>query len=128
MRRYDPNVAPDPVIWLSLDEALRLQLVQAYHSKQGGFGQNLALHSAMHTVVENQVAMREPVEAAAALQRLTGAGLSRHDAVHALGYALADHIFPILKARDAPPPFDLDAYCTALRELTVAAWLGHGRR
>ncbi len=128
MRRYDPDMAPDPAIWLSLDEALRLQLVQAYHSKQGGFGQNLVLHSAMHTVVENQVAMREPVEAQEALQRLTGAGLSRHDAVHAVGYVVAEHIFPMLKARDAAAPFDLDAYCTALRRLTVAEWLGHGKR
>jgi hypothetical protein len=122
MRRYDPDVAPEPAAWLSLDEQIRLDLIRAFHAAQGGFGENVVAHSAFHMVVENQLAMNEPEDTRAALQRLMRDGLSRHDAVHALGYVVVEHIFPILSARGDPSAFDLEAYCAALRALTVASW------
>ncbi len=122
MKRYDPDVAPQPAAWLSLDEGTRLQLITAFHAARGGFGENAVAHSAFHMIVENQLAMNEPEDTRAALQRLMRGGLSRHDAVHALGYVVIQHIFPILSARGDPPAFDQDAYCAALRALTVASW------
>lgn len=122
MKRYDPAVAPEPATWLSLDEQIRLHLIKSYHAAQGGFGGNLVAHSAFHMIVENQLAMDEPEDSRAALQRLMRGGLSRHDAVHALGYVVVEHIFPILSGRGDPPAFDLEAYCAALRALTVASW------
>ncbi len=82
----------------------------------------------MHAAVETQLAGSDPAEATQPLHRLTGAGLSRHDAVHAIASVFADFIFPILKAPHAPPEFDAAGYCRALADLTVSAWLGIGKR
>jgi hypothetical protein len=33
--RYDADQAPDPEIWLELDESERVELVMAYHHRNG---------------------------------------------------------------------------------------------
>jgi hypothetical protein len=128
MHRYDPNLAPDPEAWLALDEATRISLARSFHASHGEYGESLLSHAAMHAAVETQLAASDPVEATQALHRLVGAGLSRHDAVHAIATAFADFIFPILKSPHAPPPIDPSAYCRALSDLTVSSWLGVGKR
>lgn len=128
MHRYDPEIAPDPEAWLALDDATRISLVQAFHASHGGYGESLLSHSAMHAAAETQLAMSEPAEAVQALERLMGAGLSRHDAVHAIASVFAELIFPILKSPHAAPPIDPAAYRRALSDLTVASWLGVGKR
>jgi hypothetical protein len=52
-------------------------------------GVNPFLHIAMHSVVEQQLADRNPPETAQALFRLMQAGLDRHDAIHLIGSTLA---------------------------------------
>src|SRR5262249_40443203 len=52
------------------------------------------LHATIHMVVENQLALNdEPV--LRALERLKKEGLTRHDAVHAIGSQVAEHIYDI---------------------------------
>jgi hypothetical protein len=127
MNRYDPELAPDPEAWLALDEATRISLARAFHASHGEYGESLSAHAAMHAVVETQVAASQPVEAAQALNRLIGAGLSRHDAIHALASVLAEFMAPILKNPHTAPPFDLAAYGGALSGLTASSWLGVGK-
>lgn len=128
MNRYDPDVPPDPQAWLAMDESSRISLINSCHASHGEFGESLLAHAAMHAAIETQLASSEPVEATQALQRLVDAGLSRHDAVHAIGTVLADFIFAMLKSPDEAQGFDQSAYASALSDLTVSSWLGIGKR
>src|SRR5438132_9770600 len=98
MDRYDPEVAPSAEAWLALDEAERIQLVEAYHRDARAEIPRKArrLHASIHTVVENQLALNdEPV--VRALARLRTEGLSRHDAVHAIGSVVAKWLYDLNK-------------------------------
>ena len=56
-----------------------------------------------------------------ALNRLRSEGLTRHDAVHAIGVALTDEIMPALRAGFAD--HDLNAsYHERLKRLTAESW------
>ncbi len=122
MNRYDPELAPEASEWLSLDEGERLLLVEGYHRdarirlpKTGR-----QLHATIHTVVENQLALNdEPV--VRALARLMKEGLNRHDAVHAVGAVLAEHIYDLLKLKETPETSRAQYYA-AIERLTVAEW------
>lgn len=92
MIAYDPEVAPNPVQRLGLSEFQRLERVSEFHRRRNGFGESLESHAAVHVIVENQLALREPVEAVEAVLRLQTMGLCRHDAVHAIATVLAEHI------------------------------------
>ena len=118
--KYNPISEPLPGEWLSLPEAERLDSVVDYHKVHGGFGENLRMHAVIHVVVENQIAAGEPPVVAQTLRRLTREGLSRHDAVHAVGSVLAESIFPLLKGSQAE--FDEAAYVSALSSLTAKGW------
>jgi len=65
-------------------------------------------------VIENQLKERDPPETHEALQRLTGAGRSRHDALQAIGTILVEEIYSVMKDER---PFDREAYAGKLREL-----------
>ncbi|MBI3000939.1 MAG: DUF1841 family protein [Deltaproteobacteria bacterium] len=122
MERYDPEMAPAAEDWLSLDEGERILLVEAHHRDariplpKGA----RKLHASIHVVVENQLASNdEPV--VRALARLTKEGLSRHDAVHAIGSVVAEEIYDLLKLQDAPDTAHA-RYYAALERLTAATW------
>jgi hypothetical protein len=51
-------------------------------------------------------------------------GLSRHDAVHALGSVMAKHLFGIMKHQQA---FDEKAYAADLDALSAERWLAESR-
>jgi len=123
--RYDPDRAPDPELWLALDESERIDAVDAYHRRVEERVPDHLLHAAFHTIVETQLAMAMPA-VTDALVRLRADGLSRHDAVHAIGSVLAAEMFELMQP-DAPPDVDVNArYEAALRELTAASWLASG--
>jgi len=85
----------------------------------------LTLHATIHVVVENQIALGEVV-VIDALARLRAEGLTRHDAVHAVGMVLAGHIYEL---RKSPPTQTSDPnppYLDRLRRLTAAEWLRSG--
>lgn len=58
---------------------------------------NPRLHALVHVVVENQLAAGDPKEARAALARLRKAGLSRHEALHAIGEIVAVDLFAVMR-------------------------------
>jgi hypothetical protein len=94
MDLYDAEVAPDPDRWLALDEGERIVLVELYHRQARVPLPKLArtLHAATHVVVENQLAERDDA-VTRALSRLMKQGLSRHEAIHAIGAVVAEEIY-----------------------------------
>lgn len=122
METYDPHIAPEPEAWLALDEAGRQALVELYHEDVADEIESATLHAAIHTVVENQLAMQIP-DVQQTLTRLLASGLDRHDAIHAIGSVLAEHMFDVMKANT---PASNSKYYRALKKLTAKAW--HKRR
>ncbi|MCA1960571.1 MAG: hypothetical protein LDL33_07225 [Desulfomonile sp.] len=120
MNNYDPDKAPDPAEWLALEEAEQFNLVAAYHGLAGGKAPHEYLHAMVHVVVENQLA-EEITVARDALERLTGEGLGRHDAIHAMGDVLIDHMRGLAR-ESATGQGPLDLYLKDLRSLTMATW------
>ncbi|MBI3042898.1 MAG: DUF1841 family protein [Betaproteobacteria bacterium] len=126
MERYDPETAPTSEDWLEIDEGERLLLVEEYHRDARIPLPKRArrLHASMHVVVENQLASNdEPV--VRALARVMKEGLSRHDAVHAIGSVVAEEIYDILKQKD-PPDTVRARYYAAVERLTAATWRASG--
>lgn len=122
MDRYDPEEAPITEEWLALDESERILLAEGYHRDARIDLPKTArrLHASIHVVVENQLALNdEPV--VRALARLMKEGLSRHDAVHAIGTAVAEEIYDLLKVHDAPDTART-RYYAAIERLTAATW------
>ena len=122
--RYDPEQHRDPDEWLAFDEDVKLGMVEEYHRKRIRLP-NARMHALIHVIVENQVALGGEIPAKAALLRLMGEGLDRHEALHAVGSVLAAHIFHLLKDRPEGP--DLHAvYYAKLDRLTAEAWRNSG--
>jgi hypothetical protein len=121
MQRYDADRRPEPSAWLALEEAMRIDLVAAYHRRHHPGTPRIRLHSAFHAVVENQLAEDVPV-VVETLTRLQAEGLCRHDAIHAIGSVLAGQVFRVLKHEQPPEGSLNDAYASELRSLTAAEW------
>lgn len=126
MRRYDPEQTPDPEEWLSLDEQERIELVEAFHRSARIKLPNAKLHATFHVIVENQLAEELP-SVTRAIPRLQGEGLSRHDALHAIGWVLAQHFFELMNASQ-PDGRDVAQarYDAAVERLDSATWLAQG--
>jgi len=113
---YDPNVAPESETWLALSEADRLDSIVAYHEAARVKVPSLRAHAAIHAVVENQLAEGLP-PVVDAYERLRRGGLGRHDALHAIGVAVSDHIFQqVVKSPAAP---GMDAYLRSLAQIAA---------
>lgn len=114
---YDPNRDPDPREWLQRSDAERLDAcARAHHPlprRHPPLG-NPRLHAALHVTVEQQLAGDAPPEVRKTLSRLMRAGLSRHEAIHAVGDVAALALAKVVKTRQ---PFDAEAYAEALRAL-----------
>ena len=122
MRGYDPDLGPDLSAWRDLDEGEQIQLVLDHHRRAGVQLPNPLLHATIHVVVENQVAAGDEIPVGATLARLQREGLSRHDAVHAIGSVLAGHMYDLM--RGPPPEGDPNAaYFEQLGSLTARGWL-----
>lgn len=120
MHKYDPDRMPKATEWLALEESERIALVEAYHRKARVKLPSDKMHACIHAVVENQIAEgHEP--AVRAMSRLTASGLSRHDALHAVGSVLAEHLFELANnsSTDADPMASYDA---AVERLTGEGW------
>ncbi len=122
MERYDPDNAIDAEEWMALDEGEREYLVEQYHRKKRIKMPNVRMHAMFHVVVENQIALGDDIPTQKTLARLMREGLSRHDAVHAIGSVLASHMFSLIK--HGPKSKDSNAeYYRQLEELTAEGWL-----
>lgn len=121
MRRYNPDVAPRASAWLALDEGERLLLVERYHERENPELPNVRLHSSIHVIVENQLAEGFPASRAA-FERVRKGGLSRHNAIHAVGSVVAEHLAKLLDAGKGEGDRNV-ALERALNELTAEKWL-----
>ncbi len=121
--RYDALKEPDPRKWFDADESERLRAVLDHHAKEPDELPNERLHASIHMVVENQCALGDETPVAAAIQRLMGDGLDRHDAVHAVGAVLSKYLWSVLGGSGEPPADDWSVrYFEEVRELTAAKW------
>jgi hypothetical protein len=120
MCRYDPDTGPAPAEWHSLDEGQRILLVERYHRRARIDLPNLRVHAAIHVAVENQLAEGIPA-VVDAFNRVRAEGLDRHDAIHAVGSVLAEHLWHLM--REGPSPGDPNIrYEQALRDLSADRW------
>ena len=119
---YDPEIAPNPAEWLALDEQVRIDLIEHHHHVAHIKLPNAKIHAAFHAIVENQIALDlEPV--VRAMARLQREGLSRHDALHAIGAVSADHVFEGLKSNQQDDASTTQAhYNAAVERLTAKSW------
>lgn len=122
MYQYDPEHAPDSAEWLELDEQERIILIEDYHRIARIKLPNLTAHAVFHSIVENQIAEGlEPV--LRAMVRLTDDGLSRHDAVHAIGYVVAGHVHDLFKLKDDAATSQA-RYNAAVERISANSWRG----
>jgi hypothetical protein len=121
METYDPETAPDAAEWLELEEDERVDRISAYHRHAKVTLPNRQVHAVLHSVVENQIAeeMQTVRETVARLQK---EGLSRHDALHAVGSVLVGRLHALMQA-GARAQFEVEAYFQELRSLSAEKWL-----
>lgn len=123
---YDPDVAPNPSEWLALDEGERIRLAKDFHVSNRIKAPNLKGHAAFHAIVENQIAMGFG-PSCGAIERLQQQGLSRHDAIHAIGSVVAEFLHEILTAQDVSASKSIQTRMdTAIEALSAKEWLASG--
>ena len=119
---YDADCAPHAEEWLALEEGERIALVQRFHRDAGtllGKQQEL-VHAGIHAAVEVQLALKdEPI--VRALSRLMTQGLSRHDALHAIGSAMIETMHDAMAATDEGPVLRA-RYYAAVERLSAESW------
>ena len=125
--KYDASKKVDPSEWLDLDEQERISLVLRHHEDCGDTRdlQSPMGHAVFHVIVENQVAGGPATPVAAVLDRLIGEGLERHDAIHAIGSILAEHMAE-LRAGTCEDADANEAYYGRLAALTAKGGRGAG--
>jgi len=121
VKHYDPEKQQIPAEWLALDESERLRLVELHHRAARIRLPNARLHAAIHAVVENQLALDHQPIVRNSLNRLLSEGLSRHEALHAIGSVVAAHVYDILKSSSVPDHSHV-AYYSELETLTAEKW------
>jgi hypothetical protein len=122
---YNPEQSPEPEDWLATDEMNRQLLVEEYHRSKRIKVPDDRLHACIHVIVENQLALEDQAPVRETLCRLISEGLSRHDAVHAIGTVVAEQIHDIMSTGRPADPTQAD-YFAALGKLTAAKWLASG--
>ena len=117
---YDPATPPDPREWLALGEDERTRLIEEYYRREGGIGGSVAVLARVHEIIETQLAEQvTPVKAA--FVRLRDNGLSRQEAIRAIGSVLATRIRRIDNPEDLTSAPSRD-YFSALEALTADRW------
>jgi hypothetical protein len=120
---YDPDLAVDPHKWLALPEAERIRLVQSYHVASRTKVPSMKAHAAMHAAVENQVATGYG-PSTRALARLQEEGLSRHEAVHAIAYVIAQFLYELNQEQSPEKQASFQARMNeSIEKLHAAQWL-----
>ena len=125
MKHYDPLDPPDPDQWRSLDEQAQIQLVHDYHRRARIRLPDLMLHSAIHVIVENQIALGDETPVERTIHRLIFEGLDRHQSVHAVGSELIGCLDDLHRAPNSGAE-PISSYYTALEHLTAKDWLRSG--
>ena len=120
LTKYDPDRAPDAERWRAQNEMELMDIVQRYHRRAGIRLPDERVHAALHVMVENQVALGAQTPVGEAVNRLMGEGMSRHDAIHAVGAILDKHVF---RAHSTGVPVSRDAYYADIRAVNKEDWL-----
>lgn len=127
MEQYDPYAGPSMDEWKSLDEAEQMILVEKYHRRAGEELPNHKVHAMVHTMVENQVALGDEIPIAAELERLMNEGLDRHEAIHAIGSALVEHIHEMQTGNPSEDPDERNRqYYSKVQAMTAEKWRESG--
>src|SRR5712691_4725530 len=121
MAWYDPETSPPSAEWLETDEGERIELVSSYHRRKKIQLPNAQLHAVIHVVVENQLALGEDV-VVETLARLQREGLSRHDALHAIGSVLAADLYELMQETSEATGDAYHGYLDRLKKLTAKNW------
>jgi hypothetical protein len=121
MDSYDPDTPRHSADWLQADEGERIELVSSYHRGKKVQLPNAQLHAVIHVVVENQLALGEEV-VVETLARLQREGLSRHDALHAIGSVLAADLYELMQESSEATGDTYRRYLDRLQKLTAKNW------
>lgn len=116
---YDPQRAPDPREWLDLSEADRRRLTRSFHQAARIKLPNSKLHTAIHTAVETQIANGDG-PSCKAVERLQAGGLTRHEAIHAVGGVVVRFVQE-LSSPPSQPDFN-QRMSLAINALTAQSW------
>jgi hypothetical protein len=95
--------------------------VSAYHRRKKVKLPNSRLHAVVHVVVENQIALGEET-VVNTLARLRAEGLSRHDALHAIGSVLAENMYELMHEDPGATDDPYRQYLERLQRLTAENW------
>jgi hypothetical protein len=121
MESYDPDMSRPSADWLQMDEGERIELVSSYHRRKKIRLPNAQLHAVIHVVVENQLALGEE-DVRQTLARLQNEGLSRHDALHAIGSVLAGDLYQLMQESSETTGDVYRRYLERLQRLTAKSW------
>jgi hypothetical protein len=119
---YNPESPPAPGEWLQLPEHERVRIVATYHMVHRLKSGSAKAHAALHAIVENQAAtgFGPTVRALARLQRQ---GLSRHEAVHAVGSIVSGFMFAAMNSPSQPDSHALQsAINSRIEALDAQSW------
>jgi hypothetical protein len=121
MISYDPAVQPNIEEWLQATDDEKNTVVREFHEENDEDldDEALAIHAALHVIVENQLAMGVEL-VPEAVAKLTRQGLSRHETIHAIGAILAEDVFAI--ARGDKSEFSPKQYRRKLEKITAKRW------
>lgn len=121
MVSYNPSVQPNIEEWLKATDDERTTVVKEFHEEndEAMDEEALTLHSAVHVIVENQLAMGVEL-LPETVTKLIRQGLSRHEAIHAIGAIIAEDIFAIVRGQKSE--FSPKQYRRKLEKLTAKRW------
>jgi hypothetical protein len=88
IERYDPFEPPDAAEWLELDWSIRIELAEHYHEDAGIDLPDGRGHAMLHAVIENLATLGDETPMREKPWQLMAQGLDRHDALHAIMWAL----------------------------------------
>jgi len=119
---YDAESPMPPDEWLALPEAERLRAAQNYHVQSQIKVPSMQAHAAIHVIVENQLATGYG-PSQRAIERLRTGGLSRHEAIHAIGSVVARTVHELTASSDpAVHGTHQERMGAAIDALTVESW------
>jgi hypothetical protein len=123
---YNPDQAPDPREWLALDEHERIRLAKNYHASARIKVPDAKAHALFHAIVENQIAEGFG-PTCRTVDRLQKEGLTRHDAIHAVGSVIAEFTFEAMHGTSQPSVGDAQRDLNARIEALSAGSLRRNR-
>lgn len=112
--------------WLALSETERMRLAQNFHVQSRIKVPRIKAHAAILVIIENQIAIGyAPTKPA--VERLMAGGLSRHEALHAVGSVVARAAHELRISTDPEVHRTHQERLGAdIDSLTVESWKGLG--